>query len=133
MRIGLLVTSLMLTLAPPIAVAQSPSSGMPATGQLPGLEQDAAIGEQPAGVGQGRVLVEIDDVPNLEARNGPARQRLALMQTTLLNRFSQLGYSKVSNFRRDGETYVAEVTSPEGEEQTVIIDPMSGTIVARSD
>lgn len=111
---------------------QPPASALETS---PGLtaaqEADVAVGGAPVDAGGGQVLVEIDEVPNLDGRGGEARRRIALMQTTLLNRFSQLGFSDVTDFRREGETYVAEAVTAQGNEVTVTIDPLSGSIVAR--
>lgn len=93
---------------------------------VPGTGMDAA---QASTTGGTEVLVEIDEVD--DARLGPAQRRLSVMQTTLLNRFSQLGFSDVREFRREGETYVAEAVDGDGQEVTVVLDPASGTIVAR--
>ncbi|HYE51985.1 MAG TPA: hypothetical protein VEB20_20490 [Azospirillaceae bacterium] len=81
--------------------------------------------------GDAEVLAEIDKPTDLGERKGPAQRELALMQTTLLNRFSQLGFSDVREFRREGESYVAEAQTAEGQWVTVVMDPASGTIVAR--
>lgn len=105
-------------------------------GRAPDLSDPAAPGTgtgldaaQAPATGGTEVLVEIDEVD--DARLGPAQRRLSVMQTTLLNRFSQLGFSDVREFRREGETYVAEAVDGDGQEVTVVLDPASGTIVAR--
>ncbi|ACI99036.1 PepSY domain-containing protein [Rhodospirillum centenum] len=105
---------------------RAPDPGDPAAGSGAGSGMDAA--EAPA-TGGTEVLVEIDEVD--DARLGPAQRRLSVMQTTLLNRFSQLGFSDVRAFRREGESYVAEAVDGDGQEVTVVLDPASGTIVAR--
>jgi len=109
---------LLLSLSP-AAFAQTPE------GPTPGTAPVAAAGEDV------EVLVEIDRPPNMDERDGPARRELAIMQTTLLNRFSELGFSDVEEFRREGETYVAEAVDADGQEVTVVIDPIAGTVIAR--
>jgi hypothetical protein len=51
--------------------------------------------------------------------------------TTLLNRFSELGFSDVREFRRDGDSYVALATNPQGRPVTVFIDPAKGMVAAQ--
>lgn len=119
------------TMAPGGSRTDATTQGAPAqsdttmTGSTTGSEEPALGGVPPA-TGGTRVLAEVD-VPE----GTSARQRVAVVQTALLNRFSQLGFSEIREFRREGETYVAEATDPEGEEVTVVLDPASGTIVAR--
>ncbi len=123
------------TPTPPSPAAENPTdtgtaasdmSGNVVTGQ--GTTDTIGEGDVPAGAD---VLVEIDDPANVEQRSGPEQRPTALMQTTLLNRFSQLGFSEVRDFRREGESYIAEALSKDGDWVTVVMDPMSGTIVAR--
>lgn len=76
--------------------------------------------------GDSEVLAEVE-----KSSAGSARERTAEMQTKLLNRFSQLGFSDVREFRREGETYMTEAKTAEGEWVNVVLDPTSGTILAR--
>jgi len=49
-------------------------------------------------------------------------------QTTLLNRFGQMGFSRLTDFRKEGENYVAQVVTREGETMTVLIDPRTNSV-----
>ena len=50
--------------------------------------------------------------------------------TALLNRFSQLGFAGVREFRRDGDHYVAEAQTMDGKWVNVTIDPTNGDVRA---
>ncbi len=93
-----------------------------------GVGRGAIVGPQSAPRERGDVLVDIDRVPAFEERMGPGQTRLELVQTTLLNRFSALGFNAVREFRREDERYFAEALTPGGEWVPVEIDPNMGTI-----
>lgn len=79
-----------------------------------------------SGTGDTQVLAEVE-----KPSKGNARQRTAETQRALLNRFSQLGFADVREFRREGETYITEAKTAEGDWVSVVLDPESGTIVQR--
>lgn len=84
-----------------------------------------------AGPGGVEILAEIGD-PEVAVGGGAAGPaRTARMQTMLLNRFGQLGFGEVREFRREGDTYVTEALSKNGDWVTVVLDPVTGTIAAR--
>jgi len=85
------------------------------SGQMGGDNDTASIGPD------SEVLAEID---------GDAQRGTAEMQTALLNKFSQLGFTGVREFRRDGANYLAQAQTADGEWVDVVIDAESGTIVA---
>lgn len=79
-----------------------------------------------SGSGDTQVLAEVE-----KPSKGNARQRTAETQRALLNRFSQLGFANVREFRREGETYITEAQTSGGDWVSVVLDPESGTIVQR--
>lgn len=101
----------------------------PATGQDSMATGSTATG--PMGGEDVQVLAELDDPEVASGQGRPSQAQLADIQTKLLNRFSQLGFGEVREFRREGESYVTEALSKDGNWVTVVLDPMSGTIVAR--
>lgn len=104
-----------------------PPTSPAATQELPGNpEPEASLSAD-----GNKVLAEIDVPTDVDERLGSDQQRTALMQTTLLNRFSQMGFSEVRDFRREGESYIAEALSRDGDWVTIVMDPVNGTIVAR--
>lgn len=68
---------------------------------------------------------------SIEGRRGPRQRPLELLQTTLLNRFGELGIAELNDFRKEGESYIATVTTVQGERMEVVIDPDTGDIVAQ--
>lgn len=106
----------------------------PATGQDSMATGSTATRSMATGPMDGedvQVLAELDDPEVASGQGRPSQAQLADIQTKLLNRFSQLGFGEVREFRREGESYVTEALSKDGNWVTVVLDPMSGTIVAR--
>lgn len=108
------------------ASATTPSSTGEAAASPAG---DVALGRSPLASGaETQTLVELDGAARPGRLSG---RQLADRRTTLLNRFSQLGFAEVSAFRREGENYVTQATTVQGETVSVLIDPIAGTVVAR--
>lgn len=76
--------------------------------------------------GNRQVLMNVD--PNMQGRADRGQNRLELMQTSLLNYFSAAGFTAVRDFRKQGESYVAEAQDQNGRWTTVELDPRTGTI-----
>nr|WP_295836111.1 hypothetical protein [uncultured Azospirillum sp.] len=60
---------------------------------------------------------------SIAARRGPGQKPIELRQTTLLNQLSASGFVAVRDFRKEGERYIANAMTPQGEWTTVILDP----------
>lgn len=60
---------------------------------------------------------------DLAGRRGRGQKPTELQQTTLLNRLSAAGYVSVRDFRKDGDRYVANAMTPQGQWTTVVLDP----------
>ncbi|WP_114393630.1 hypothetical protein [Oleisolibacter albus] len=105
--------------------AQDPAASTMGTAAAPGATGTGSSDSMTASAGS-EVLVEVE-----KPTAGSSRSRLAQTQTALLNRFSQLGFSDVKEFRREGETYVSEARTADGDWVSVVLDPQSGTIIAR--
>lgn len=112
----LVVAAGALALAP-AAFAQTSGSSGPNFGEGGG-----------ASAATGRVLVDLDRIPNADARRGPGQTPRELMATSLLNNLSGYGFSDVRNFHKSGQNYVADVQNRDGRWMTVQIDPNTGTI-----
>lgn len=78
------------------------------------MSRSATMGSGGSSVGQG---------PNIAARRGPGQKPIELRQTTLLNQLSASGFVAVRDFRKEGERYIADAMTPQGEWTTVILDP----------
>lgn len=60
---------------------------------------------------------------DLAGRRGRGQKAIELQQTTLLNQLSAAGYVSVRDFRKEGDRYVANAMTPQGEWTTVVLDP----------
>lgn len=100
--------------------------GAGGSGSTGGIAPQTRLGTDAPVVGG--VIARIDDIPDLESRMGPGQNRLALLQTTMLNAFSSLGFESARDFRKDGERYYAEAMTSGGGWRTVEIDPATGVI-----
>lgn len=60
---------------------------------------------------------------DLAGRGGRGQKPIELQQTTLLNQLSAAGYVSVRDFRKEGDRYVANAMTPQGEWTTVVLDP----------
>lgn len=117
---------------PPGAIPGRPTGAVPAQPQasvqpgqpMTGVQSYDSLGQRYGG----QVIARIDDIPNLDGRDGPGQTRLALLQTSLLNTFSTLGFTAVRDFRKVGERYYAQAMLPTGSWTAVEIDPNAGTI-----
>lgn len=76
-----------------------------------------------------QVLMNVDR-SDTQARSDRGQNSLELMQTSLLNYFSAAGFTAVRDFRKQGESYVAEAQDQNGRWTTVEMDPRTGTIAA---
>ena len=56
-------------------------------------------------------------------RRGRGQKPIELQQTTLLNQLSAAGYVSVRDFRKEGDRYVANAMTLQGEWTTVVLDP----------
>lgn len=102
------------------------TGGMGSTATDTGSSTSGTSSTAASGSGDSQVLAEVE-----KPAKGNARQRTAETQRALLNRFSQLGFADVREFRREGETYITEAKTAEGDWVSVVLDPESGTIVQR--
>jgi hypothetical protein len=66
---------------------------------------------------------------SVSQRSGPKQRQIELAQTTLLNQFGGLGFSKLISFDKVGSSYVAVVETVRGDDVTVTIDPFTGKII----
>lgn len=105
--------------------------------QAPAAPAQAPAAETPGLAPGGTAPVEIDPeaLPQpmeqlIERRMGPEQIPLELVQTTLLNHFGALGFVEIRNFRKEGVRYLAEALTPEGTWIEVVIDPVTGAVVA---
>ena len=73
------------------------------------------------------VLTHVDTATFAKEPKQTTREMTA---TALLNRFSQLGFAGVREFRRDGDHYIAQAQTTDGKWVNVTIDPMSGDVRA---
>ncbi|HYH18872.1 MAG TPA: hypothetical protein VD995_09680 [Azospirillum sp.] len=103
-------------MAAPAAFAQTSGSS--------GVDFGAPSGQ----MAQGRILLDLDRIPDGDQRRGPGQIPRELMATTLLNNFSGYGFTAVRNFQKAGTNYVADVRHRDGRWMTVQLDPISGTI-----
>ncbi|WP_376959464.1 hypothetical protein ABNQ39_05900 [Azospirillum sp. A26] len=70
---------------------------------------------------------------DLAGRRGRGQKPIELQQTTLLNQLSAAGYVSVRDFRKEGDRYVANAMTPQGQWTTVVLDPRnSSTTPARA-
>lgn len=60
----------------------------------------------------------------------PKQTEAEMTATALLNRFSQLGFAGVREFRREGDHYVAQAQTMDGTWVKVTIDPVDGNVRA---
>lgn len=99
----------------------------------PGAHQGrSAMGDQPGGMSQGgQGQMRLTDLPpelrqSVQSRMAPNQRVDELIQTTLLNQLGRLGFSQLNSMRRDGNNYVAEVVTVQGQPATYRIDPSTG-------
>lgn len=64
---------------------------------------------------------------DLAGRRGRGQKPVELQQTTLLNQLSAAGYVSVRDFRKDGDRYVANAMTPQGQWTTVVLDPRNSS------
>ncbi|HEY0832679.1 MAG TPA: hypothetical protein VGE72_02120 [Azospirillum sp.] len=105
------------------ALAAAPAAFAQTSGSS-GVDFGAPSGQ----LAQGRILLDLDRIPDGDQRRGPGQTPRELMATTLLNNFSSYGFTTVRNFQKAGLNYVAEARHSDGRWMTVQIDPVSGTI-----
>jgi hypothetical protein len=110
------------------ALAQQPRPGVDAAPATPRIEtqRPAQVPQRPAASGEVPVRESL-----VQPRTGPAQREAELAKTTLLNRFGQLGFSRLLSFEERGEEYVAQVLTRSGATATVVIDAASGEIYER--
>lgn len=94
----------------------------------PGYSGSTGMAPAAPVAGTDRVIARIDTLSGLEGRVTGEQDRMAVMQTTLLNTMSQLGFQTVRDFRRSGDAYVAEALTMDGNWRTIEIDGRAGTI-----
>lgn len=115
--------------------ASEPAAGDQNPGDMPA--RDAAANDamaQPAmpqsgstGPATSGVLTHVDAGTIAKAPGQSVREMTA---TALLNRFSQLGFAGVREFRRDGDHYVAQAQTTDGRWVNVTVDPVNGDVRA---
>lgn len=64
---------------------------------------------------------------DLAGRRGRGQKQIELQQTTLLNQLSAAGYVSVRDFRKEGDRYVANAMTPQGQWTTVVLDPRNSS------
>lgn len=64
---------------------------------------------------------------DLAGRRGRGQKPIELRQTTLLNQLSAAGYVSVRDFRKEGDRYVANAMTPQGQWTTVVLDPRNSS------
>ncbi|MBY6261650.1 hypothetical protein EI613_06850 [Azospirillum sp. 412522] len=64
---------------------------------------------------------------DLTGRRGRGQKPIELQQTTLLNQLSAAGYVSVRDFRKEGDRYVANAMTPQGQWTTVVLDPRNSS------
>jgi len=64
---------------------------------------------------------------DLAGRRGRGQKPIELQQTTLLNQLSAAGYVSVRDFRKEGDRYVANAMTPQGQWTTVVLDPRNSS------
>lgn len=108
------------------APAYSGSTGT-APGMTSGMGQGGTTSNSGAmGMTGGAFSGMVEDRP--EVRRGPGQNPTELMQTTLLNQFSAAGFVQVRDFRKQGQSYIAQAMTPAGDWSTVQLDPTTGRI-----
>ncbi|HZH27489.1 MAG TPA: hypothetical protein VEY95_09945 [Azospirillaceae bacterium] len=95
--------------------------------RTPGTTMGTTTGTTTGGTATGGSITGTER-GSAQTRMGPAQREMEQAQTTLLNRFGQMGFSRLTDFRKEGENYVAQVVTREGESMTVLIDPRSGSV-----
>lgn len=105
--------------AAPAPVASGPAAHDTHRQDMP---QSGSTGPATSGV-----LAQIDRNSMTRAPNQTEAEMTA---TALLNRFSQLGFAGVREFRRDGDHYVAQAQTMDGTWVKVTIDPGDGNVRA---
>jgi hypothetical protein len=110
------------------ALAQQPRPGIDAPPAAPRIEtqRPPQAQQRPAAPGEVRAREGA-----AQPRTGPAQREAEIAKTTLLNRFGQLGFSRLLSFEERGEEYVAQVLTRSGATATVVIDAASGEIYER--
>lgn len=64
---------------------------------------------------------------DLAGRRGRGQKPIELQQTTLLNQLSAAGYVSVRDFRKEGDRYVANAMTTQGQWTTVVLDPRNSS------
>lgn len=114
------------------ALAQTTDGGP--VGTTPGAAVPSEMG-QPSGdfAGQAesiplyRFPLSEETQARIRERQGDEQTTLELVQTTLLNRFGEMGFSRLIDIDKLGESYFALVETPAGAEALVRIDPLPQT------
>lgn len=101
-----------------------PAQAVPAHDATPTRTMPQSGSTGPASSG---VLTQVDKGSIVKEARQTTREMTA---TALLNRFSQLGFAGVRDFRRDGEHYVAQAQTMDGKWVSVTIDPVDGNVRA---
>lgn len=97
-------------------------------GVAPGTVVPGVVSPSAATMPPGTVIARVGAMPDLETRMGRDQDRLALVQTTMLNTLGGLGLGGLRDVRRTGDLYYAEALMADGNWRTVAVDPASGTI-----
>lgn len=124
-----------------VPVAQAQMSGQPGARPAPSYDRGGSpyepgndampAQERPSRAerrqGQG-YTVPPDLRGSVQERMGRNQRALELVQTTLLNRLASAGVTEMRDFQKQGERYVAEIRTQDGQWRTVQVDPFSGEI-----
>lgn len=122
---GLLAAALAMLLAAPAAFGQPAGSG--ASGDTGA--STAAGGGANAGTEQLRLTGLPPELrQSLEPRLAPNQRVDELVETTLLNQLGRLGFARLNWLHRDGDSYIAEVVTTQGQTATYRINPITGEL-----
>lgn len=140
------MTRTISTVAFAVALAIAPVARAQMTGQ-PGAQPGPSYGQGGSQYEPGGGAIPAQDRPSraerrqgqgytvppdlrdsVQERMGPHQRALELVQTTLLNRLASAGITEMRDFQKQGERYVAEVRTQDGQWRTVQVDPFSGEI-----
>lgn len=133
MRKGLstLAFALMITTAP-LALAQTNGSSQGGAPEAaPARHQGAA--EPGKASWEQRYQAQLRKVapelrPRVEQRMAPNQRPLEIAQTIMLNEFGAMGFARLDDMAKSGNTYVANVETRQGQRETLVIDPTTAKI-----
>lgn len=130
MKTGLFLAAMAasLAVAPAAMAQQTQSQGYPGSRTYSGAYSGSTGGDMSRSSTMGSSGLPTAPVPNLAERRGPGQKPIELRQTSLLNMLSASGFVAVRDFRKQGERYVADAMSPQGEWTTVVLDPRDFSI-----